>query len=82
MGLNSLLESGNIRMHVSVWQSKGEEQLARIDALEFHERELLNDVLRLESQLAMVRVEKECHDPQDVGSPKVFTDAKVAVRNA
>lgn len=55
----------------------GAEKLAKIDALESHERDLVDDNRRLEHHLVTDRVEKESHEPRDLQSTKDVIDAKV-----
>lgn len=58
------------------------EQLAKIDALESQESELLDDNRCLELQLVTVMLEKERHEAGDGESTKAVTEAKVELVNA
>lgn len=56
-------------------------QLAKISALESHQREVLDKNRCLHHRLVVVTVEKEQHGPQDAESKKPVTDAKVELEN-
>lgn len=62
----------------SIWA----EQLAKIDAIESHERELFDENRHLEHKLVTVKFEKERHEARNVESTKSVTDAKVELANA
>lgn len=53
------------------------EQNPNIVALESPERNLLDKNRRLQHQLDVVMVKKECDEVQDMGSRKAVTDARV-----
>lgn len=57
-------------------------EIGKDDALEIHERELLDQYRRLEHQQAMVRVENERHKAQDRECTKDITDAKAETAKA
>lgn len=42
------------------------EKMAKIDELESHERELLDENLRLWNQLVVAKITKECHEDENV----------------
>lgn len=72
--VQELEEAGTL---VAVLPAPRAEQFTKIDALQSHNQELLDENLRLEHQVRLVRVEEELHTPRDVDSTKAVTNAKV-----
>lgn len=63
-------------------ESSWTKQLSKTDALESHERELIDENPRLEHELDTVRAEKERHNACDVESTKAVNDASVELTKA
>lgn len=76
-GLDASQESGEAGMPVATLEASKAEQLAKTDALESHDRGLLDENQSLENQMVVVRDEKERHKAWGVESSKAITDGKV-----
>lgn len=81
-GLDVLQELRSIKTRVTALKSSGAEHLTKTDALESHERKLLEDNRRIKHQSVTDRVEKECHEALDLESPKAISDEKVELGSA
>lgn len=69
-------------MRITALEENETEQLAKIYALESHERELFDENWHLDFQLVVVKVEMERRESRDVESKKTVTHANVELENA
>lgn len=66
---------------VTALKEREADQLGKIDTLESHERDILDNNRHLQIQIVAIRVEKKCHEFRDVESTKAVVDAKVELAN-
>lgn len=66
---------------VTAWKASWEEQLPKIDSLESHDRELLDENYLPQQKLVAVSTEKELHETSDTERTEAVTYVKVVLTN-